>query len=305
MVKPYEEPSKLKILRSLNKRMDLSKKEKQNYIVLKKGNDGERIFASLLENLSKDWIVLNNLLLEKSNSVFQIDTLLFIKNTIYLFEVKNYSGDYYLENNIWYSATGKEIMNPLNQLVRTESLFRRFIKDLKFNPPLKSLVIFLNPEFTLFQAPLNLPIILPTQLNQFLNNLIELSEKPSVKQNRLAKLLISEHLSENPFTGRLPQYEYRQLKKGILCSQCRSFLTLLNSKILICLDCGRKESLEASVVRSIDEFSLLFPNKKITATLIQEWCDVIESKKKIRNILKKNLTLLRHGRSSHYVIKTK
>jgi Nuclease-related domain len=122
LFKPLYEPVELKLLRFLNSRMNLAAKEKQYFFNLEKGYEGERKLAALLEHLSIDLIILNDLLLEHNNSIFQIDTLLISQNTIYLFEVKNYEGDFYIDAEIWYKKSGNEIKNPLLQLKRSESL---------------------------------------------------------------------------------------------------------------------------------------------------------------------------------------
>ncbi|WP_322107581.1 nuclease-related domain-containing protein [Cytobacillus dafuensis] len=63
--KPISESVELKLLRLLKRRMNLSTKEKQNYLNLEKGFEGEQKFAFFLENLSSEWIILNDLLLKK------------------------------------------------------------------------------------------------------------------------------------------------------------------------------------------------------------------------------------------------
>ena len=56
------------------------------------------------------------------------------------------------------------------------------------------------------------------------------------------------------------------------------------------MECGHEELLEAAVMRSVKEFKLLFPTKKVTTNVIYEWCNVVKSKKRIRKILGKNFT---------------
>ncbi|WP_331280798.1 nuclease-related domain-containing protein [Bacillus sp. UNC41MFS5] len=87
-------------------------------------------------------------------------------HTIYPFEIKNFEGDYLYELGNFYPKLSKdEIRNPLHQLKRSKSLLRPLLKDLGTHLPIKGNVTFVNPNFTLYQAPLNEPIIHPTQLN--------------------------------------------------------------------------------------------------------------------------------------------
>ncbi|MFK4998085.1 nuclease-related domain-containing protein [Bacillus sp. N9] len=87
-----KEPTELAVLKFLNNRMDLSDDFKRYYFNLQKGYDGERMFDSLTESLQSECLILNDLLLEINNTVFQIDTLIIFPETIYIFDVKNYEG---------------------------------------------------------------------------------------------------------------------------------------------------------------------------------------------------------------------
>ena len=178
LITPCCEPVEFKILKCIHPRMTLSPQENQNYINLEKGCEGERKFELLLEHHQlSECLIINDLLLEKNNTLFQIDSLIISPKKIYLFEVKNYEGDFYVEKDNWFTTTNIEIKNPLDQLKRSESLLRRLLQDLKLNFPIVSYVIFINPQFTLYQAPMNLPIILPTQLNHFIKKINITSSK--------------------------------------------------------------------------------------------------------------------------------
>lgn len=96
----------------------------------------------------------HNLLLQSNNPLFQIDHILIHAHTIFLFEVKNYEGEFYIDNDIWYvKSTKQEIQNPINQLNKSDYLLRQLIKNLGYNIPVKSYLVFVNREFTLYQLP--------------------------------------------------------------------------------------------------------------------------------------------------------
>jgi Nuclease-related domain len=300
LITPCCEPVEYKILQCIHPRMTLSPQESQNYLNLEKGCEGERKFEVLLEYHLSEGLILNDLLLEKNNTVFQIDSLVISSKKIYLFEVKNYEGDFYVENDNWFTIKNIEIKNPLDQLKRSESLLRRLLHDLKPNFPIESYVIFINPQFTLYQAPMNLPIILPTQLNHFIKKVNMTSSKLNESHSKLAEQLLSLHITESPYT-RISVYDYDQLQKGITCASCNSLLTSFKENKLVCEACGSKEKIELAIMRSVEQIQFLFPERKITINAVQEWCRVIESKKTIRRILTKNLKLMFQGKLSYYV----
>lgn len=300
--KSRSESAELLILRSLNTRMNLFAKDKQHYFNLQKGYEGEVRFDSLTAKLECDCYILNDLLLKQNNTTFQIDSLLIQSETIYLFEVKNFEGDYYYESDRLYKNPKSEITNPLNQLNRSESLLRQLFQNLSYNFPIIASVVFINPEFTLYQTPLNKPFIFPTQITRYLKNLDTIPSKLNSRHKLLADQLISLHIKDSPFT-QLPSYNYDQLQKGITCLRCNSFSISTEGKNCVCNECGYKELIPVAVMRSVMEFQLLFPNQKITTKAIHEWCQVVESKKRIKSILEKNFKIIENNRWSYFIEK--
>ncbi|THE09442.1 NERD domain-containing protein [Bacillus timonensis] len=294
-------PNELTPLRSIRARQKVTEKIENQVHILEKGFIGETWFDQQLENLSLDCLIINDLLLETNNTHYQIDSLLIFRRKIHLFEVKNYEGDYVVNGDRWQSlSSGKEIKNPLLQLTRSESLFRQLLQQLGSNFTVESHLVFINPEFYLYQASPNLPIIFPSQLTRFLNNLRSQSSSLVEKHHALAKKLLSLHIKKSPFSLQ-PQYSFGEMEKGILCGLCWSgFMKCGNQHKLTCPNCGCWEDKELAVTRSIEEFEQLFPNIKITVSTIFEWCNVIKSKKTIRKILSKNYNLIQSGRSSYY-----
>jgi hypothetical protein len=172
LLKGRSESEELLKYRYLNMRMELTEKEKFKYLNLEKGYEGEKKFDLLAERLQEDRYLINDLLLEVNNSYSQIDGFIISQSVIHLLDVKNYYGDYYLESDKLYSVTtGRECKNPIIQLNRSATLFRQLLQNHKLNYLVDPYVIFINPEFTLYHTPMNQPIILPTQVNRFLNDL--------------------------------------------------------------------------------------------------------------------------------------
>ncbi|AZV45241.1 nuclease-related domain-containing protein [Peribacillus asahii] len=279
--------SRLLILKSLNIRMNLSDNESQQYFNLEKGYEGEGIFDTFTEKLQCECLILNDLLLKMNGSLFQIDSLIITSEAIYFYEVKNYEGDYYYESDRIYKNPKFEIINPINQLSRSESLLRQLLHNLGFNLPINASVVFINPEFTLYQSPLNKPFIFPTQVNRYLNKLNKISLKLNEKHKMLADKLVELHIEDSPFQ-QLPPYDYDQLRKGMTCVKCDSFAIYVQGHKCICKGCGHKELAETTIMQSVEELKLLFPKQKITTNLIYDWCKVVKSKKRIRRILEKN-----------------
>ncbi len=300
ILKKLEVSEDLKLFRELSLRMQLSDAENQYLSNMEKGYEGEQAFSNMLEKRSDDWLIINDLLLEHNNTRFQIDTLLLQHNGIYLFEVKNYEGDFYIEADKWHNKSGKEMKNPILQLTRSESLLRQLFQELRINIPIKAYVVFINPEFTLYQAPRDLPVIFPSQLNRFLEQLKNSSVKLNKKYLSFAEKLISLHQADNPY-ARVPEYDYERVGRGITCEVCSSFITSIKGDYIVCDVCGDKELIDTAVIRNVYIFKRLFPNHKVTTNTIYEWCHIIPSNKTIRRILSRNFIRKGQGKYSYYV----
>lgn len=205
--KTRKESNLLKILKILNLRGNLTGDEQKYYLNLEKGYQGEVLFDLLTEKLQSNCYVLNDLQLEVNNKSFQIDSTIICEKTISIFEVKNFEGEYCYDTDYFRTSSGIEVQNPLDQLKRCTNLFRQLLQKLGYNFIIEGYVIFINPQFTLYQAPPNLPFILPTQTNHFLK---KLDSKPSRVMNyhkNLVDKLISLHQPISPYS-KLPIYKY-------------------------------------------------------------------------------------------------
>ncbi|WP_347814364.1 hypothetical protein [Alkalihalobacillus sp. LMS39] len=112
--------------------------------------------------------------------------------------------------------------------------------------------------------------------------------KLNKKHKILADQFVSLHINNSSFSS-LPSYHYDQLRKGIPCPKCKSFATTSVGRLSVCSACGFEETFEVAVIRNVNEFKLLFPTEKITTNTIHDWCDLVNSKKRINRILEKNM----------------
>ncbi|WP_223596286.1 nuclease-related domain-containing protein [Neobacillus bataviensis] len=297
--KPLTKTAEFIIFGILNTRMDLPMDAKHKYLSLKKGYEGEVKFNSLTEKLGCECFILNGLLLKIHDTKFQIDSMIISQPKILMNEVKNFEGEYYYENEKFYSINGTERKDPLIQLQRSSSLLRQLLQSLGLYIPIEPWVVHINPEFTLYQAPRHEPIILPTKVNSYLRNLDTIPSRLTGKHEKLADKLISLHIEEPPYP-RLPPYDYHRMRKGVTCALCHSFLIFVRGHKCVCSECGHEELVEAAVLRCVEELRLLFPEMKITTNAVLDWCQVFESRKRISRILGKNFKIIGDRRWALY-----
>ena len=299
IVKERTKPEELEILQALKPRMELEEKAALNLYTLEKGYEGEVQFDHWFTNCRVESLIINDLLLEVNGTLFQIDSLVITQDRLHLFEVKNLEGDYYLDGDKFKTAAGAETKNPLHQLSRAESLLKQLLKNLGFYIPLEPHLVFINPEFTLLQAPLKSPIILPTQLNRFMDRMNRTSSKLTNKHTKLAEALLSLHIKKSPFT-RVPGYEFDGLRKGVVCEGCGGFLDSLGQKRFVCSHCGARDSIESLVLQTLKSFQILFPDRRVTTTIIYDWSNGDLPRKSIRRVLKNNLSANGECKSTYY-----
>lgn len=298
LYKPREKPEELTILELLNKRTTLSKKNQQYLYNLQKGYEGERLFDSFTEKLQCDCLILNDLLFTINNTTFQIDALIIAHEKIYFYEIKNNDGDYYYEVDKLYKMPKLEIINPLHQLGRSESLLQRLLLVHGYKFTIDASVVFINSSFNMYQAPLNKPIIYPNQIERYFQAFDAAHSHISEHHIKLADQLIALHQSESPFK-QLPSYNYKQLRKGITCSKCDSFLINVERVKCVCQKCGHTEDVSNAVLRSIKEFKALFPNERLTTNIVHDWTKA-GSKQRVRSILLKNFNKVGMRRWSYF-----
>jgi hypothetical protein len=302
IVKKRTKPFELLVLKILSYRMKLSEAEKSHLISIDKGYAGELVFDSYTDQLISDhWQTMGDLFLEFNQTPFQVDSLVRNNEKLYLFDVKNFEGDYFIDKDgRWFSKlSGNEIRDPLEQLKRCESLLRRQLHYLGYHLPIEAYLVFVNPEFHLFNASMNLPIIYPTQLNRFIKNANSSRGPLKDRYPDLFQRLLS---LNKPYVNhdRLPTYTFESLYKGNFCIGCHQLLTEYVGELFVC-KCGQTEEVTSVILRSIDEYRLLFPNKNITTNDVFEWCGKIKSTKAIRRILHLKYSSVGYGRHVYYI----
>ncbi|MBS4201490.1 NERD domain-containing protein [Bacillus sp. FJAT-49732] len=301
-IKSRTESNELQVYKLLDKRKVLSIDDAVHYARLEKGYQGELSFDERVGGISKDWLVLNDLQLESNSTHFQIDSTIISQKSILLLDIKNHEGDYYIEDGRWYSINGKEIYNPVPRLERSEFLLRRLLQDHGYTIPIQAYLVYVNPDFHLYNTTRNLPIIFPTQLNRFFHKLHNIPSNINEHHKNLAHKLTSLHKEESPFT-KLPKYHYEELRKGVMCAVCDSFSIEDKRIAIVCKKCGHIENVDSAIIRSAMEYTLLFPQRKITTNDLYDWCKGLKTKRTIRMIISKHFQHIGHAKSSYYVIR--
>lgn len=267
--KPYE----LVILDILDRRMELPPRFAKKLLNLGNGYTGEVELDPFSSSLGDQYLVLNDLRLPTADeeTTFQIDTLVITPDALLVYEVKNYTGSYYYKNGRFFNSWNQERKNPYTQVNDACISLRQLLQKWKVTYEVQAVLVFINPSFMLYQAPMGESILLRGQLEAHFQSLRQRDGNRHPKQESLARKLIEMHVEryEHP---KFPDYSFSSLKKGIRCAKCGSWKIKVQRRCCVCQTCGRKEATADALRRNIQEYQLLFPDSPITAKRMTEWC---------------------------------
>lgn len=285
-----KKPLALRILEALATRVILTREYKQYQYSLKMGWEGECWFDAWVEQISCEHLTKRDLRLRVNRTKCQIDTLVITEAKLYLYEVKNYEGDYkWSRDKLVKCSSQKEIVNPSQQLNRAKIVVTDLLRQLGISLAVEAFVVYINPTFTLYEAPQSEAILFVSQLEEHIGQLNKQPRKLTYRHERLARHLEREILEEVSRDD-LPEYSYEELKKSLFCSGCRKEIRNIERIFYRCEYCGMKELVADSILKHVHEYCCLFPEEKLTTTVIQEWCGFLPSRKRVRLVLDRHFT---------------
>lgn len=292
-------PHPLLIYDSLSSRGSLSPNQRKYYNQLQKGYLGEKKLASIIKEIPyQNFIPLFNCLFEISRTELQIDCLLITANTIYLLEIKNYTGDYYVHNNhVYHLQSHKEIYNPLTQIERATFLLKKLLNELNNRIEVKPYVVFVNDDFYCYKVSQHLPFIFPHQIERFLNKINEAS--PRYPDTEMVKKILSRTKLQSKYEL-LPKINKETIARGIFCPSCHQPVHRHGKFKLQCGSCGKIYNRDFLILRTISEFHLLFPEEKMTLERIRTWSGDLFSRNFFYRFLKKYFKMSKNGRYTYY-----
>lgn len=301
IAKPREDSKLFKGLTYLEKRTQLRQDSRKQLINLEKGILGEEFFGSLVKKyLNSDVLVLHDLLLIHNGSTFQIDSLLISSTKVFLYEIKNYQGNYTNEQGHFMTASGKEINNPSTQLKRTETLLRKLLLDLDFDFDVEGYTVFTNPSFYLYQAVKTDPFIFSPQFENHFREVNNQSKTLKKVHYYLSDKLIQIQREEAPYQKQLPEYNYSEFRKGLSCIKCSCLATVHTQRTVHCLEYGHRNDLSDTIVKNIDQFVFLFPDKRLTSSMLSDWMGHTINKKRLARILNKEYARVGCSKGTYY-----
>ena len=275
------------VLRALKRRWLLSQELELYLENLERGYKGESRFSvDILDGLTCAHVLLRDLRLPMDNNHFQLDAVLLSGKQMIIFEVKNWSGSFvYQDGQFMSRRSAKPYKNPTEQLGRCVSNMQYLLRKWGYDFEVIGRVVFINPSFYLYGAPLDQPFLFAPELADWVKGLNRFDGWVNERHRSLAALLVSKDCPAKVDFEILPEFTFNGLKKGLDCCSCGSFTTKVVGHRVRCLDCGAGERTEEAIGRMAEELAQVFPKTKITSRLVGEYCGGRLSRQRINRSL--------------------
>ena len=299
LIKPRVKSINHFVLESVNYRMGLSVEDNRRYQNQMKGFQGEQLFDQLINHSQQNGYVVNDLFLSSKDTHYQMDSILILNEQLIIYEVKNYTGEYCYENGSLFSKNGYSLQNPVDQVNRKKAYLNNWLLNNGYPHKTKAYVVFINPDFYIYNLPLTKSILFVGQLERHFKTLTNANESVNAQDKKLAQALANQH-NGNYRPDNLPSYGFDSLKKGILCPECFSFAHTDTREKRICTTCGHIEKIADAIYRSVLEFQVLFPEVPVSMQTIFAWCGGKYTKPRIRRVLSQKMTKYSNGPMTYY-----
>lgn len=302
-------PSKLEF-EEVAFRRGLLKTEKEmfNYYRTVAGEEGEKIVLEYLKKYGKNhWTVVNNLWQNYSGPL-ESDLILFTRNKLYVFEIKNYTGAFSYEEGSC-KINGRPITsNPFHQVRRAATSLKNICLENGHAIAIQGAVIFVgidNP-IEINSEISDLDIIPRTRLLTYLEKIIDEENQHTGKiidpvkvLTALEKYEIADHFLPKPITNE----EMKSIQRGMCCESCNSFNIVIKRFKVICIHCNHVEVREHAVVRTICDYGVLHFESHLKLKQLFDFFDGEASLPYLKKILRNHFIVVKNGAHTYYVNK--
>lgn len=270
---------------------------------LEMGHLGEEKLVEYLRMFGhKHWAILRNIWLSDGRT-FECDIILITSACVYIFEVKNYRGQFHYKNA---SSTlnGMKLDYDYIQQARKSILkMKKILNKLPIQIPVKGALVFIGEHNQVrIESPVeDIDILTLTNLYSTIQEII-LEEKRNYS-GRVNARQILQHLEtyevSSPFLPEpLSDIAIQELKSGIYCDACGNFDLQFNRDYTICPSC-MKEPRHESIVRMALEYGALTYDRNFSTVEVERFIHNQASRKLIRKTFEKHMDYVPRSNASY------
>ena len=286
--------SLLDFYREMDLRGALDSEKQAELYRLERGAVGEKLVVDYLEEFGPDdWLTLTNLWLYEYG-LFEVDCLLLTETAIYVFEIKNYNGDFKYANSQCYFSDDVIGHNPISQIQRCKVNLQNILLQAGIRVPVHALLVFTGDHADIDIQDYIEDLTVLT-INQLRKRIYSIAEDEQIKRGRGEHRLNHDKILRVLERGKRPSpyqpkpltpTDQSRLRKGIKCAKCGHFDLDSTRSYLVC-SCGMHEPREMAIVRTICEYGVLNFDKELVPSEVVSLFNNIVSVKTIKRYLAK------------------
>lgn len=293
----------------MSRSYNVSDTRRFKYDIMEKGLVGENTMVDNLRKYgNKDWVFLRNMWLDDFGRC-ENDLTVITNNRPYVFEIKQYVGEYTHNNGICTPNNRKIKRSPVGQARNNLLNLQKITREYSYDIQVKGALVFTGIDNEVnVQTPVeDIEVVERNGLRKYILGMLEDEEIHRYNKPLNAKNLINYYQKyeiENPFMAKqLSEDEIKNLQKGICCVNCGTFdIKITNQQYIEC-DCKFHEPREEAIVRTICEYGVLNPTKDLRIGELLEFLDYQISRSYLKEILKKHFKMVSKQRYTYYINK--
>ncbi|MFC3419862.1 nuclease-related domain-containing protein [Salinicoccus hispanicus] len=279
----------------------LSAEDQRKLEALEIGFAGECAFDDWMDRYGEEqWRVYRDIWIDAGGPT-QLDTMVVTESTVFIFDVKNYSGDYTYMNGRW-SVNGRPIIKDVFvQLKRSLEKVHLMLRQIDPVIQAEGSLVFINEHFSFrTEGELGAQVVMRHGLKKYLQTMDESGVTMRMPIDMLCSRIESFFI-DNPYPPPACDDDtYFSLKKGVCCCSCGGFRHAVMRYYLKCLECGNQEAKERAVLRSICEYGVLRNDRNLKVRDIYFYLNKMISERHIQSILSKYFSAVARGRYASY-----
>jgi len=301
-------PTKLEILREINKRGGLIKHDKlrREYHNFEKGFEGEKRLVQFLNDYGNpNWKALRNVWFENYTE-FESDLILFTHPKVYTFEVKNYSGTWQLKNGQCFRNGTNMGHNPFSQAQKATTDLKGLLDD-KMSQKLHGVLSFvgMHNKVQIYDAIDGIEVRMLNDLQDYIFDILEEEKKHlgyGINVDTILETLAPFEIGKPSKEREIPEDAKKNLRTGICCSHCGKYNLKWKEGYLVC-SCGMHEPREEAIVRTICEYGVIHTDKELTTRELTNFFGKDIKRSTVYRYLKKHFERVGAKRGTYYVNK--
>lgn len=285
-------------LEILNRRTVLSDRDRKDLLKYRLGHAGELQFDAIVEVMGmpvmhlKDYrfpldAAADDRKTAGAPAEVQIDNIIIAGDQLYTFEIKNYQYDIeYLGDRSWRFVSGKEIVNPLNQVDNQRNALTGLMREFNMHLNMANNIVFIHPEQTIYNVPNHQNIYVSTNLKKRLRHVLKPNQ---YDYSRFVAMLDSRRILRSAYDADV-NVSFEELAGGVYCPECEnSRLKRVHRDKFICEEC-KVESWQYEVVQQlIEELRILNSSWNLNSEMISKYSNKVISSSTVRRYRIKGL----------------